>query len=191
MSAWVPSSFTLPSYLMQWRISSGSTGLLPRRVPERLARVATAIHASAPLEHPLLLVQEFDGAFDRLTDGEAGLPAQSPELRAVEKNEGTVADPAALSASINELGRHFHVRANPSDGIVHRAVLVGAEVVHDAFFRGRPDDREHGVHAVLHVEVRFSLLAIAEHVEPIGMSPKLSIEIEDVSVRIPLAENGN
>ena len=50
----------------------------------------------------------------------------------------------------------------------------------------RQQDR---VHAVLHVQVRLALRAVAQHVQLVGMRQQLLVEIEDVAVGVALAQD--
>ena len=69
-------------------------------------------------------------------------------------------------------------------------VLVGAEVVDvrtpDSCGLQRREDR---VDAVLHVKIDFSLAAVAENAQPVGSSRSAAVEVEDVAVRVALAED--
>ena len=55
---------------------------------------------------------------------------------------------------------------------------------------GRVRHREQdGVEAVVDVEVRLALPAVAEHAQARRIAPQAPVEIEDVAVRVALAEN--
>ena len=55
--------------------------------------------------------------------------------------------------------------------------------------RALRDDVQDRIHAVLHVEIGFALLAVAEHAQVIGVLEKLPVKIEDMPVRVAFAED--
>src|SRR5579863_8060704 len=79
--------------------------------------------------------------------------------------------------------------ADPTDRIVHFAVFVSPQVENIYLCIGLFDRKEDRVDAILHIQVRFSLMAVAKHMEMFGMLRELLIEVEDMPVRIALAEN--
>src|SRR5262249_25940839 len=106
-----------------------------------------------PIEEPRMLLEVAQGSDDTLTDGQRGVPSQRTDLRAVEEDEGAVADPSPLASRVRPLGRHAEMLRDPSDRIVHLTVLVGPEV-EDVDLPARVRDREkHRVEAILDVEV--------------------------------------
>jgi hypothetical protein len=54
---------------------------------------------------------------------------------------------------------------NPSDGIVDLAIFVRAKIENIYFIVRFVDDREDRVDAILHVQIRLFLMAVAQHVE--------------------------
>jgi hypothetical protein len=55
-----------------------------------------------------------------------------------------------------------------------------------AFDRG-----EHRIEAILNVEVRLALMAVAEHAEPQRIAAQTFVEVEDVAVGITLPQDGH
>ena len=74
--------------------------------------------------------------------------------------------------------------ADPANRIVHFARLVGAEVKNVDLLRSFAGREEHRFDAIAHVQVRFSLMAVAEDIQNAGMLLELAIEIDDVAVRV-------
>ena len=75
------------------------------------------------------------------------------------------------------------------NGIVHLAIFVGPQVEYVDLFLCAFDHQQHGVETILNVEIGFSLVAVSEHVEPVGIGTELFEEIKDMPVRVALAEN--
>src|SRR5690348_15523759 len=143
------------------------------------------------LQEPGVIFQEFDGTLDSLADAQLRAPAQGANAAAVEEDERAVADPAPLAAGVGQVRLNTQVFADPADGVVDLAVFVRPQI-EDIYFIGSLLNRQqHGVDAVLHIQIGLLLLAVSEHVEGIGMFEQLLVEVEDVPVRIPLAEDGH
>src|SRR5262249_39811381 len=109
----------------------------------------------------------------------------------VEEDEWAVADPAAFSAGIAATGRKTQVGADPAQRIVHGAVFVSAEVVNVDGLVDRVNGEHHGGNAILDVEVRLALFAVAQDVDLVRIAEQLVEEVEDVSVRVMLAQDGD
>src|SRR5204862_2960918 len=148
--------------------------------------------ASAPgLEQPGVGAQVVERAHDALLDCQLRDPAQAPHARAVQEDEGAVADPAALAAPVGEPRRDAEGPGDPADGVVDCAVLVGAEVEDRGLGLRALDGHDDRVDAVVHVEVRLALLAVAENVQDLRIGAQPLVEVENVPVRVALAENGD
>ena len=85
------------------------------------------LHGRA-LQEPRVRLEVLERPDHALADRQRRLPAERADLRAVEEDERAVADPAALAARVDALGRQAEVLADPADRVVHLAVLVGAQV---------------------------------------------------------------
>src|SRR5262249_17370968 len=143
----------------------------------------------APPQHPRVLLQVPQGAQDPLADRQLRPPAEGAHLAGVQEDEGAVADPAALAAGVAAPRGDPQLSADPAERVVHRAVLLGAQV-EDVHRLPRPvDDAQHGVEAVLHVQVRLALPAVAEHLDLVRVLQELAVEVVDVAVRVALAED--
>src|SRR5206468_4707467 len=68
-------------------------------------------------------------------------------------DEGAVARPAPFASGVAPPGGQAEVIADPAQRLVHRAGVVGAEVEDVDRLAGALQHREHGVDAVVHVEV--------------------------------------
>ena len=109
--------------------------------------------------------QRFD---DALFDRELGFPAGCLDFFRVEKDEWIVTDPALVAAGVFELRFQAERGAKVAYALVDLNVFGRAEVVYlrvvlGVFRRGLPGDVQHGVDAVLHVEVALALGAIAKY----------------------------
>src|SRR5581483_11373675 len=125
----------------------------------------------------------------RLANAELRLPAEAPHLPGIEEDEGVVPDPAALTAGIAAFRVKLEVAGDPADRIVHLAIFIGAEV-EDVDLVPRGDQSvENRVDAVPDVKVGLPLPAVAEDIEPRRIGEKLLVEVEDVAVRVALAED--
>ena len=107
----------------------------------------------------------------------------------VEQDERAVADPAALAARIGQLRADAEALRNPADRVVDAACFVGAEIEDMDLVVEDADREQHRVDAVVHVEIGFALLAVAEHVKLRRVVAQLLVEVEDVAVRVALAED--
>src|ERR1039458_3730440 len=145
---------------------------------------------SVPVEHPFIVLQELDRPNNSFTDAQLGRPAEFPDSRAIQENERAVTDPTALAAAVPNLRGDAQMLGDPADRIIHLAVLVQAQVkdidLGVGLFNGSEDRRD----AVFDVEVGLALPAIAEHLEIFGMGLELAVEIENVTVRVALSQDG-
>src|ERR1700689_4095175 len=81
------------------------------------------------------------------------------------------------------------MRTNPTDGIIDLAIFVRSEI-EDVHSAGRfVEGGENRVNAILHIQIGFLLMAVAQHVEMFRMLYELVIKIEDVSMGVALAQN--
>lgn len=86
-----------------------------------------------------------------LLDGQSRTPAQGADARAIEQDEGTVANPAAFAARVRKFWMKTEVFTNPADGVVDLAILVGPEI-EDVYFVFRPIDcGKNRIDAILHI----------------------------------------
>src|SRR2546425_11775702 len=65
---------------------------------------------------------------DAFPNGQLRFPAQRSNSRRVEKDEGAVAYPAAVTAGVDSHRIDPKVPTDPTDGVVDLAVFVGAQV---------------------------------------------------------------
>src|SRR5665213_2401237 len=152
-------------------IATPSPWLAPVMMAVRLASVIVSQPSFDPVHHPAVLRQPVHGADDAFADGEPRLPAKCCDAGGIEKNELVVADPAARAAGIGELRRHAEMAGDPADGIVDLAIFRCAEIV-DVDLLLRPLQREQDrITAILHIEIRFLLFAVAEHIKPRRVGP--------------------
>src|ERR1019366_4949165 len=145
--------------------------------------------SSTCLINPRIGPEIIESPDDAIVDRNFRRPAQTSDLRAVEEDERTVTDPTALAAGVRQTRRDAETLRNPANGLIHFAILVGTKVVDvNAGHRilHRQKDR---VDAVLNVEVGLALPAVAENTELGWIVAKAAVEIENVPVRVALAEN--
>src|SRR6516164_8194339 len=138
-----------------------------------------------------VLFEKFHCADDRLLNGELWLPAERANGGTVQKDERIVTDPAAIAAAITQLGLESEMAADPPDRIVDLAVLVRAEVEDVDLLGSGVDSEHHGVEAVLNIQIRLTLGAVAEHLQVLRMGPQLFVKINDVAVGVTFAEDGD
>src|SRR2546427_1028812 len=131
----------------------------------------------APLQEPRVLVQVAQRPDHALPDAQRRLPAQCADPGAVEKDERAIADPSSLPPRVNAFGGHAQILADPGDGIVHLAVLVGAEVEDVDLLASRLDCQEHRIDAVLDVQIGLPLLPVTEHGEAVLLRVYLYVEV--------------
>src|SRR5580692_9993350 len=79
--------------------------------------------------------------------------------------------------------------ADPTNGFVDFAVFVSPQVEDIYLCIGLFDRNKDRIDAILHIQIRFSLVAVAEHVEMFGMLGKLLVKVEDMAVGIAFPEN--
>jgi hypothetical protein len=89
------------------------------------------------------------------------LPAKTSDLRAIQENERAVSNPSSLAPRINTFRIQVKVASNPTDRIVHLAILISAKVENIYFLFALFNGEKHGINTILDVEVGFLLLAIA------------------------------
>ncbi len=146
--------------------------------------------------NPAVGLKPAEGADDTLLDREFGFPAGGLDFFSVEEDEGVVANPAFVAAGVFDLGRHAEGGADVADALVDLHVFGRAEVIDLCvvlgFARGvLARDVEDGVDAVLDVKVALALGAVAEDAEVAGVFEELFVKIEDVAVRVALAQDGD
>ena len=108
-------------------------------------------------------------------------------------NQWAVAPPTADSARVLEIGRNAQVRGDRRNRVVDDDGLVRPEVVDEegSRFDVLIHDKRYRGDAVADVEVRLLLPTVAEHAQMLGILAKTPTEIEDVTMRIALAEDRN
>src|ERR1022692_1072319 len=130
-----------------------------------------------------------DRGQNRLLDGQSGPPTQGTNPRAVQQDKGTVPNPAPLASRVHELGIKTEMLTNPSDRVVDFAILVGTQI-ENVYLALRPvEGSKDRVDAILHIQIRFPLMAVAQHMQMFRMLGKLLVEIEHVTVRVTLSQN--
>src|SRR5271170_178073 len=163
---------------------AGDRGSCTIRVKRAGAEVVPCFQVSGSVRADV-----FDCGQHRLLYRQARTPAQRADTRAVEQDERTVPNPAPFAARIGKFRMKTEMLANPADGVVDLAILVGSEI-EDVDFVFRPIDRgKNGVDAILHVQIRFPLMTVAQHMKMFRMFGKLPVKIKHVPVRVSLAQN--
>ena len=109
--------------------------------------------------------------------------------REFQEDEWVVADPSTLTAAVLNFRRYPERLADPSDGVIYRAIAVGAEIQNIHFLLRSPDGEKHGIDAVLHVKIGLALLPVAEHPKDARVSLQLVIEIKYMAVCIAFSQN--
>src|SRR5687767_2719857 len=103
-------------------------------------------------------------------------------------DERTVPDPAALAAGVDDSWAHAEVLGDLAHRPVHGRYLIRSEVVDlHAGSRHPPGEELDRLDAVAHVEVRLSLLAIAEDGQGGRVAAQRAVKVEKVAVRIAFA----
>src|ERR1700736_1409822 len=82
----------------------------------------------AALEQPMVMLQILQRANDAFADRQLRTPTQGADVGRIQKDERTVADPAAVAACVSPPRLDAEVIANPAQRIVNTAVLLGTEV---------------------------------------------------------------
>ena len=116
-------------------------------------------------------------------------PTQCTNSRTIEEYERTVTYPSALTPSIRQLRVQAKIFANPSDRVVYFAVFVGSKIEDVDFAIGTIECGENGVDTILDIQIGLPLMAIAQHVQMVGVLGKLPPKIEHVPVRVTLSKN--
>src|SRR5438105_5913429 len=146
---------------------------------------------SAFSQQPGFLFQVIDSLENGFANTEVRFPAQRADLRAIKKNERTVANPSPVSAGIGNRGLQSEVLTDPPDRVIDLAILVGAQI--EDVYAGVClfDGQQHGIDAVVYVQIRFPLVTIPEYMQFVRMFEQLPVKIENVTVRVALAQDGN
>lgn len=131
----------------------------------------------SPLQHPTILCKPGERAYDSFADGELWLPAKRTYACRIKKNEGIVADPATITAGVMERGRQAKMADYPTDRVIDLAIFAGAKVEDVGLGLRMPDGMQDRVDAVVDIEVRLPLPAVAEHIESCGIGQQLLVEI--------------
>ena len=78
---------------------------------------------------------------------------------------------------------------NPGDRIVDLAIFVRPQIedVHPTI--RSVDGSKNSGDAILHIQIRFFLMAVAQHMKMFRMLGKLLVKIEHVPVRVALSQN--
>src|SRR5579863_8816371 len=125
----------------------------------------------------------------RLLDGQSRPPPECANAGTIQQDKRAVADPPAFASRVRQLGMQSEMLANPPDGVIDLAVFVSPKI-ENVHLRIRPlNGDKNRIDAILHVQIRFALTAVAQHMEMIRMFDKLLVEIEHVPVRVTLSQN--
>ena len=133
---------------------------------------------------PGAVFQKLYGSRDGLLNRTSRVPTQGVYAAAIKQDQGAIADPAPLPPGINNSRGHAQMLTNPPDRIIDFACIVSSKIKDVYICRIVPDGSENRIYAVLDVKVGFSLAAIAKHVENVGVLPQLTVEVDDMTVRI-------
>src|ERR1700689_2704768 len=84
--------------------------------------------------------------------------------------------------------------ADPSDRIFYSTKFVGAQIINDRLMfrsrrRARGDHLQNRVQAILDMQIGLALSTITQDSEMIRMLLELLVEVEDMAVRVPLAQD--
>src|SRR5208337_2086110 len=109
---------------------------------------------------PAILLQVSQGLDHTLFYFKLWFPAKSVDSRTVEKYERTVPYPPTNSARIGKFGFKSEMFADPSDRVIDLAILVCTQVKNGDLLRGFLDRHEHGIDAILNIEIRLALPAV-------------------------------
>src|ERR1043166_351600 len=158
--------------------------------------LASPAGSSFSFEHPLIGLQPLESPDDAVANGQFWFPAGGLNLLGIQKNKRVVTDPTPVTSAVIEPQLQTQMRANPTDGVVDLAIFRRAQIVNGCAVQGgfsglQPHDVQHGVEAVVHVEVRLPLAPVAQYLEVIRMGEQLFKKVEHVPMRIALAENRN
>src|SRR6516165_1899793 len=143
------------------------------------------------IEDPFIGLKPIDGKFDRFTDAQSRQPAKSTNAARIEINEGNIADPAPFTAGIGEARGKTEPVGNPTGGVPDFAIFVGAEIEDVNPGIGAFDCRQHGSNTISNVKIGFALQTVAENVQAGRILRELLHKIENVPMRVALAEDGN
>src|ERR1035438_5027015 len=154
-----------------------------------LLRAEDTVQRGAGAAFVRVSAQEFQRADDALLDGERRFPAQAPQARAIQEDERAVGHPTTFAAGVAPFRLKAEMPGDPADGVVNLAILIRAQVENVDRVRAALRRQQDGVDAILHVEVRFPLEAVAQPVEAMGMFQQLPVEVEHVPVGVALAQN--
>src|SRR5262245_54569116 len=94
----------------------------------RLVALVPRSSGCALVEDPFIPLQKHKCPDNSFANGKLRRPAKPPYSGPVEETKRAVAHPAALTARVPDLRLDSQVLADPSNRIIHFAVLVGAEV---------------------------------------------------------------
>ena len=78
---------------------------------------------------------------------------------------------------------------DPADRIIDLTVFVDTQVENVDSGRCMSNSQEDGIDAVLHIQIGFALLTIAQHLQFFRMVAQLFVEVKDMPVRVAFAEN--
>src|SRR5208282_877345 len=146
-------------------------------------------HPSRLRLHSGVGVHKFDRGQHCFLYSQPRPPTQSADARAVQQDKWTISHPAPLPARVSQLRMQTEMFTDPPNGVVNLAIFVRTKVEDVQLAIRFVDCSKNRVDAVLNVQVRFSLMAIAQHMKMFRMLGKLVIEIEYVSMRIAFPEN--
>src|SRR5262249_51012277 len=105
------------------------------------------------------------------------------------KDEGAVPDPSARAPAIPFPWLHAKGVANPAKRLIDGAVLIGSEVEDVDRIVRAVDRHPHRVDAIVHVEIRFALRPVTQHVDLVRVGQQFPVEIEDAAVGVATAKN--
>ena len=123
---------------------------------------------------------------------EGASPARYPLT--IEMDQGTVSGPTTPAAGVLDRRRDPQVGAHDGDRIGHHHGFVGAQVVDlkpSGTLGVRPDGGQDRRGTIAHVQVRLLPAPVAENTQPGRISFQCAVEIEQVAVRVALAEDGD
>ena len=122
----------------------------------RCSRGGGRAFARAGFRHQLILTvcaYVFDGRQNCLLDAQSGTPAQRADAGAVEQDKRTITHPSTLAAGICDFGMKVQMLANPADGVVDLAVIVGAEIKDVDLAMRLLEGNKNRVDAILYVQI--------------------------------------
>src|SRR5271154_1143784 len=82
-------------------------------------------HSWARVENVRVGYEVLHCSYDALLNGELRFPSQCADLRRIQEDEWVVADPSTLAAAVLYLWLHPKRLANPFDGVIYSAIVVG------------------------------------------------------------------